>query len=130
MGIDYVIPDYSYLIENQDKIKALIISHGHEDHIGGIPFLVKQVKVPVIYASGLSHGLIKAKLEERTKDVELLKEYHENDVLKFNNLEVSFFRTNHSIPDSFGIKIKTPYGNIELSGVLWLTGPRYCPFQS
>jgi len=65
LGIDYVIPEYSYLIENQEKIKALIVSHGHEDHIGGIPFLVQQVKIPVIYASGLSYGLIKAKLEEK-----------------------------------------------------------------
>ncbi len=116
MGIDYVIPDYSYLIENQEKIKALIISHGHEDHIGGIPFLIKQVKIPVIYASGLSFGLIKAKLEERTNDIDLLKEYKENDVIKFNNFEVSFFRTNHSIPDSFGIKINTPYGNVVHTG--------------
>lgn len=116
MGIDYVIPDYSYLIKNQDKIKALIISHGHEDHIGGIPFLIRQVKIPVIYASGLSHGLIKAKLEEHFKETNILKEYKESDVLRFDNMSASFFRTNHSIPDSFGIKIKTPYGNIVHTG--------------
>ncbi len=116
MGIDYVIPDYSYLIDNQDKIKALLISHGHEDHIGGIPFLVKQVNIPVIYASGLSHGLIKAKLEEHAKDYKLLKEYHEDDVIKFTNFEVSFFRTNHSIPDTFGLRIKTPEGTIVHTG--------------
>lgn len=116
MGIDYVIPDYQYLVENQHKIKALIISHGHEDHIGGIPFLVKQVQIPVIYASGLSHGLIKNKLEEKTDFPVNLQEYRENDIIKFDNMEVSFFRTNHSIPDSFGIKIHTPLGNVVHTG--------------
>jgi ribonuclease J len=116
MGIDYVIPDYSYLLENEDKIKALIISHGHEDHIGGIPFLLRQVKVPVIYASGLSHGLIHAKLEERVDFPVNLQKYEENDIIKFDNIAITFFRTNHSIPDSFGIKITTPVGNIVHTG--------------
>ncbi len=116
MGIDYVIPDYSYLLENEDKIKALIISHGHEDHIGGIPFLLRQVKIPVIYASGLSHGLIHAKLEERVDFPVNLQKYEENDIIKFDNIDITFFRTNHSIPDSFGIKITTPVGNIVHTG--------------
>ncbi len=116
MGIDYVLPDYQYLIENQDKIKALIISHGHEDHIGGIPFLVKQVNIPVIYASGLSHGLIKNKLEEKTNFPVNLKEYREDDIIEFDNVKVSFFRTSHSIPDSFGIKIMTPVGTVVHTG--------------
>ncbi len=116
MGIDYVLPDYQYLIENQDKIKALIISHGHEDHIGGIPFLVKQVNIPVIYASGLSHGLIKSKLEEKTNFPVNLQEYFEDDIIEFDKLKVSFFRTNHSIPDSFGIKVETPVGTVVHTG--------------
>ena len=116
MGIDYVIPDYSYLLENEDKIKALIISHGHEDHIGGIPFLLRQVKIPVIYASGLSYGLIQAKLDERVDFPVNLQKFQEDDTLKFNYFEISFFRTNHSIPDSFGIKVKTPVGVIVHTG--------------
>ena len=116
MGIDYVLPDYQYLKENQDKIRALIISHGHEDHIGGIPFLVKQVQIPVIYASGLTHGLIKNKLDEKVNFPVNMKEYHEDDVIQFKHINVSFFRTNHSIPDSFGIKVNTPVGNVVHTG--------------
>jgi ribonuclease J len=116
MGIDYVIPDYSYLIENEDKIKGLVISHGHEDHIGGIPFLLRQVSIPVIYASGLSHGLIQAKLEERVDFPVNLQKYVEEDILDLGNIKVTFFRTNHSIPDSFGLKIMTPVGNVIHTG--------------
>ncbi len=116
LGIDYVIPEYSYLIENQEKIKALIVSHGHEDHIGGIPFLVQQVKIPVIYASGLSYGLIKAKLEEKVSFPVNLQKFSDDDVIKFNKLEIDFFRTNHSIPDTFGIRVKTPVGSIVHTG--------------
>jgi len=116
LGIDYVIPDYSYLQENQEKIKALIISHGHEDHIGGIPFLVKQVNIPIIYASGLSYGLIQAKLEEKVDFPVKLKRFSDHDILKFNQIEVDFFRTNHSIPDTFGIRVKTPVGYIVHTG--------------
>ncbi|MFO7969568.1 MAG: ribonuclease J, partial [Candidatus Izemoplasmatales bacterium] len=116
LGIDYVIPDYTYLIDNQEKIKALIISHGHEDHIGGIPFLLQQVNIPVIYASGLSYGLIQAKLEEKVNFPVNLKKFTDGDVLTFNKLEVDFFRTNHSIPDTFGLRVKTPVGYVVHTG--------------
>ena len=116
MGIDYVIPDYSYLLDNQDKIKALIISHGHEDHIGGIPFLLRQLTVPVIYASGLSYGLIQAKLDEKVDFPVNLQKYVEDDIIQFERMNVTFFRTNHSIPDSFGLKITTPAGVIVHTG--------------
>ncbi|XMB71964.1 ribonuclease J [Mycoplasmatota bacterium WC30] len=116
MGIDYVLPDYQYLIDNQEKIKAVFVSHGHEDHIGGIPFLVKQVNIPVIYASGLSYGLVKNKLDEKTNFPVNLREYHEDDIIEFNNFKVTFFRTNHSIPDSFGVKLTTPIGTVVHTG--------------
>jgi ribonuclease J len=116
LGIDYVIPDYSYLIEHQDKIQALIITHGHEDHIGGIPWLLKQVKIPKIYASGIALGLIKNKMQEHPGVRLPLFAFYENDILRFNTMSVSFFRTNHSIPDSFGVVVKTPQGKIVHTG--------------
>jgi ribonuclease J len=116
MGIDYVIPDYGYLIENQDKIKGLFISHGHEDHIGGIPFLLKLVKIPAVYATGLSVGLIKKKMEDHRGIAYNIVEYQDTSVFRFKHLEIAFFRTNHSIPDSFGITIKTPVGVVVHTG--------------
>ena len=116
LGIDYVIPDYTYLFENQDKIKALIITHGHEDHIGGIPFLLRQVKIPKIYANGIAVGLIKNKLEKHKGFRTPIIEYQEYERIVFGQLSVSFFRTNHSIPDSFGIVVHTPEGVIIHTG--------------
>ncbi len=116
LGIDYVIPDYTYLYENQDKIKALVITHGHEDHIGGIPFLLRQVKIPKIYASGMAVSLIKNKMEQHKGFRANIIEFQEYEKLILGKLNISFFRTNHSIPDSFGVVIHTPEGVIVHTG--------------
>ena len=116
LGIDYVFPDYTFLKQNQDKIKALIITHGHEDHIGGIPFLLQSVNIPAIYAPNQAKELIALKLEDRNIRYDNLFVYTDKDVLKFKNIEVEFFRTTHSIPDSHGIVVSTPNGRIVTTG--------------
>ncbi len=116
-GVDYVIPDFTHLIENQHKIKGLVITHGHEDHIGGIPFLLREIDIPVIYAPKIACALIRHKIEDgkiRTKT--RILEYKESDILKFGEFIVEFFHVTHSIPDSFGLYITTPQGTIVETG--------------
>ena len=115
-GAQYIIPDYSYLVENSHKIKALFITHGHEDHIGGIPYLLKNVTIPVIYASGIAVNLIESKLSEYKGLKAKIIAYDRNSIFKYNNFTVSFFQTNHSVPDSFGIAVKTRLGYIIHTG--------------
>lgn len=116
MGVDYVIPDYTFLKRNEAKIKGLFITHGHEDHIGGIPFLLQTVNIPIIYAPNQAVGLIRKKLEDRNIQYKNLVVYDERTRVKFKNIEVEFFRTSHSIPDSHGICITTPNGTIVTTG--------------
>lgn len=116
LGIDYVIPDYTFLKENENKIKALVITHGHEDHIGSIPFLLQTVNIPKIYAPSNAKELIDKKLEERSLIYKNLIVYDEKTVIKTKYFNIEFFRTTHSIPDSHGVVIDTPDGRIVMTG--------------
>ncbi|MGI6212959.1 MAG: ribonuclease J [Christensenellales bacterium] len=110
-GIDYVIPDYSYLIENKDKVRAYIITHGHEDHIGGLPYVLKDVPAP-IYAGKLAVGLIAYKLSEHKMEAKELYSVQQGDVITLGCFSVEFVKTNHSITNSFALCINTPKGVI------------------
>ena len=116
MGVDYVLPDFTFLKENEDKIKALLITHGHEDHIGGIPFLLQSINIPAIYAPNHAKELIAVKLQDRNIRYDNLFVYTDQTKLKFKEIEIEFFRITHSIPDSHGISINTPDGRIVTTG--------------
>ena len=116
LGVDLVIPDITYLEKNKEKIKGLVITHGHEDHIGSIPYLLRQINVP-IYATKLTVGLIKNKLEEHkllasTKLVTV----EQGQTVNFGNIKVEFIRSSHSIPDSVMLAITTPAGTVLHTG--------------
>lgn len=116
LGVDLVIPDITYLEKNQDKIKGLVITHGHEDHIGSIPYLLKQINVP-IYATKLTIGLIKNKLEEhKLLSSTKLVTVEQGQTVHFGNIRVEFIRSSHSIPDSVMLAIHTPAGTVLHTG--------------
>ena len=116
-GVNYVIPDYQKLKASRQKLKALIITHGHEDHIGGIPFLIQNVHIPVIYAPKLAAALIKKKLEElRIREEVNIVEYDSNTVLNIAEFKIQFFYVTHSIPDAYGVVVDTPQGRIIHTG--------------
>jgi ribonuclease J len=114
-GIDLVIPDMSYLIENKDKVRAVVITHGHEDHIGSLAYLLNEINVPV-YATKLVCGLIEGKLKENHISNYELNEVHQGDEVQIGAFKVGFIHTNHSIPDACGIYFRTPVGTVVHTG--------------
>ncbi len=115
-GIDLIIPDISYLVERRDKVRAILITHGHEDHTGALPYVLSELKVPV-YAPRLAHGLISVKLKEHSRlRGAKLTEIQPGQKYRFGHFRVEFFRVCHSIPDAMGIAIWTPVGLIVHTG--------------
>lgn len=117
LGVDLVIPDISYLIKNREKVRALILTHGHEDHIGAIPYVLRDLNIP-IYGTKLTLGLVEIKLMEFGIDLNSVKLFtvRAGDVISFNNMRIEFIRTTHSIADSVAVAIHTPLGPIVHTG--------------
>ena len=115
LGIDLVIPDISYLIENKDKIKAIVLTHGHEVHIGALPYVLKKFNVPV-YGTRLTLGILEGRLKENGVDSSNLHSVMQGDIINVGCFSVGFIRVNHSIPDAVGLSIKTPVGMIVHTG--------------
>ena len=115
-GIDLVIPDISYLLKNKDKIRGIFLTHGHEDHIGALPYVLRQLDVPV-YGTKLTLGIVETKLKEHglLSSTELIR-VKPRDVIKLNSVSVEFIKTNHSIADSVAIAIHTPLGVVLHTG--------------
>jgi len=116
LGIDYVIPDMSYLRENRSKVMGIILTHAHEDHIGALPYLLKEVNAPV-FATPFTIGMVKHKLDHfRLKSDVALHAIHAGETLKLGEFELEFIRVNHSTVDCVGLSIQTPYGQIVHTG--------------
>ena len=116
LGVDLVIPDVTYLEKNKEKIKGMVITHGHEDHIGAIPYVLKQINIP-IYATKLTMGLIKNKLEEhKLLNSAKLFTVDQGQTINFGNIKVELIRSNHSIPDAVMLAIHTPQGVVLHTG--------------
>ena len=115
LGIDLVIPDISYLIENRDKVKGIFLTHGHEDHIGALPFILKQLEVPV-YGTALTLGILEGRLEEAGVSTASLNVIKSGERVRAGAFKLEFMRVNHSIPDAIGMAIHTPVGLIIHTG--------------
>ncbi|MDP3259145.1 MAG: ribonuclease J, partial [Thermodesulfovibrionales bacterium] len=115
LGVDFVIPDFSYLIENKDKIKGVVLTHGHEDHTGALPFLLKEIDVP-IYGTPLTLGLVKEKLKEHSLESAKLIPVKPRDVVNLGVFSIEFVRVTHSIVDGVGLGIDTPLGKVVHTG--------------
>jgi len=117
LGVDLVLPDISFLIENQDKLRGIAVTHGHEDHIGGIPFMLKEISIPVIYGPALALGLLEGKLREGGLEARtVLRKVKPRQQVKIGCFTVEFIRCTHSIADSFSLIIQTPVGTLVHTG--------------
>ncbi len=116
LGVDYVIQDITYLKKNANKIKGLVITHGHEDHIGGISFLLASIDVPKIWAPRIAIDLMRKKIDEKGIFYDNFEQINEHSNIKTKHFDINFINTTHSIPDSFALVIKTPNGTIFETG--------------
>ena len=115
LGVDLVIPDITYLLENRDKVRGIFLTHGHEDHIGALPYVVKQLPVPV-YGTALTLGICKGRMDENGVSTKCFQVVKPGDVVQKGNFKVEFIRVNHSIPDAVAVSISTPVGRIIHTG--------------
>lgn len=115
LGIDIVIPDITYLIENKEKVKAILLTHGHEDHVGALPYVLKEINVPV-YGSRLTMGIVEGKLKEHNLNNCNLQRVKPRDTIQIGPFNIEFIRVSHSIPDAMGIAIHTPVGIVVHTG--------------
>ena len=116
LGIDLVIPDITYLLENKDKIKAIVLTHGHEDHIGALPYVLRQIPNIPVYGTRLTLGILEGRLKENGVDSSNLHPVYHGDIISAGCFTVGFIRVNHSIADACGLSIKTPMGMIVHTG--------------
>jgi ribonuclease J len=115
LGIDFVIPDFTYILENREKVRGIVLSHGHEDHTGALPFLLKELNVPV-YGTPLTLGLVREKLREHNLEHVELNSVLPREVVTLGVFDIEFIRVTHSIVDGVGFGIKTPVGRIVHTG--------------
>ena len=114
-GVDLVIPDIDYLVENKDKLKAIVLTHGHEDHVGALPWVLRDVNVPV-YGTRLTLGLARRKMDENFEGEFRFQAVSPREAVEFGDIKVEFVRVTHSVADSTGLIIHTPLGIIVHTG--------------